>query len=184
MFTSDALVFRPVTADDIDELQQLSRSTFETAFAHLNKPEDIEAYLDKAFSRDQLLSEVTNKESIWYFLTYENKAIAYLKLNKGNAQQELKESHSMELERIYVAAGFQGKGLGHILIDKAIDEARKAKVDFLWLGVWEKNLRAKKLYEEKGFVEFSSHQFLLGSDIQTDILMRLDLERCLVAYWY
>jgi diamine N-acetyltransferase len=169
------LEFVRIIQQDVPELCQLSRDTFIVAFAHVNRPEDLKAYLDKAFSPEQLLAEVSNPESIWYFAKHGSRTVGFLKLNLGNAQNELKDFQTMELERIYVIADQQGRGMGHKLLDKAVDEAKKARVEFLWLGVWEHNLRARKLYRDYGFIEFSSHKFLLGSDVQTDILMKLEL---------
>jgi len=38
----------------------------------------------------------------------------------------------------------------------------------LWLGVWERNPRAIAFYKKVGFVDRGSHEFLVGSDRQTD----------------
>ena len=43
----------------------------------------------------------------------------------------------------------------------------------LWLGVWERNARAKAFYGKNGFVDVGSHVFMVGTDAQTDrILVR------------
>jgi ribosomal protein S18 acetylase RimI-like enzyme len=54
--------------------------------------------------------------------------------------------------------------------------ARHKNVDFVWLGVWEENTRAINFYQKNGFVAFDKHIFKLGSDEQTDIMMRLQLK--------
>ena len=36
----------------------------------------------------------------------------------------------------------------------------------IWLGVWEKNLRAIRLYEKWGFKKVGTKEFILGSDLQ------------------
>ena len=46
---------------------------------------------------------------------------------------------------------------------------------YIWLGVWEKNVRAINFYKKNGFVEFDTHQFILGDEVQTDYLMKLQL---------
>jgi ribosomal protein S18 acetylase RimI-like enzyme len=51
----------------------------------------------------------------------------------------------------------------------------KKNVDYIWLGVWEKNTRAIKFYQKNGFEAFDKHTFKLGSDAQTDIMMRKKL---------
>jgi diamine N-acetyltransferase len=41
----------------------------------------------------------------------------------------------------------------------------------LWLGVWERNERARAFYHKCGFVDVGSHVFVLGTDAQTDRIM-------------
>ena len=87
----------------------------------------------------------------------------------------MKLEESMELERIYVLKEFQGLGHGERILNKVKRLAVEAGKSFLWLGVWEKNTRAIKFYEKHGFVKFGTHPYYIGSDKQTDWLMRFDL---------
>ena len=48
-------------------------------------------------------------------------------------------------------------------------------MNYVWLGVWEENLRAINFYKKNGFSEFSKHVFRLGNDEQTDIMMKLEM---------
>jgi ribosomal protein S18 acetylase RimI-like enzyme len=50
-------------------------------------------------------------------------------------------------------------------------------VDSIWLGVWEENHRARKFYSKNGFVEFDKHSFILGNEVQTDLLMQLEMKK-------
>ena len=38
----------------------------------------------------------------------------------------------------------------------------------LWLGVWERNERAKAFYQKNGFTDVGSHVYMVGTDAQTD----------------
>jgi len=105
----------------------------------------------------------------------DNKVIGYIKINFGQAQTDIKDKKSIEIERIYVLKDFYGKKVGQILYNKALNIARQKKSEYLWLGVWEKNPRAIQFYKKNGFVEFDKHIFKLGNDEQTDIMMRLKL---------
>ena len=71
---------------------------------------------------------------------------------------------------------FLGQKIGQILLNKAIEIGKKKNLEFLWLGVWEKNHRAIKFYEKNGFKVFGKHKFVLGKDVQTDLLMKLKIE--------
>jgi ribosomal protein S18 acetylase RimI-like enzyme len=68
-----------------------------------------------------------------------------------------------------------GKGVGQLMLQKAIQYACDLKMERVWLGVWEKNYRAINFYTKNGFEEFDKHVFKLGDDLQTDIMMFLNL---------
>jgi hypothetical protein len=93
------------------------------------------------------------------------------------SQTEIKSSKSLEIERIYVLKEYQGKKAGQLLYNKATEIASDKNVDFLWLGVWENNHRAINFYKKNGFVEFDKHIFTLGSDKQTDIMMKHNIKK-------
>jgi ribosomal protein S18 acetylase RimI-like enzyme len=98
-----------------------------------------------------------------------------LKLNFAEAQTELKNNTSLEIERIYVLKEFHGQNMGQLLYNKALEIATKLSIKEIWLGVWEKNKRAISFYKKNGFIEFDTHIFKLGNDDQIDIMMKLTL---------
>ena len=103
----------------------------------------MKAYLEKAFNTDQLRSELSNPESFFYFVKEEDKTLGYLKLNTKTAQTDQVLDSSLEIERIYLTQEAQGKGIGKLLMDFSIAEAKRRNLLCLWLGVWEKNEKAK-----------------------------------------
>lgn len=167
---------RKVTPDDIKQLQEIGRKTFTETFSDTNTEENMKRYLDKSFSSRKLITELNDKNSEFYFAICGSNIIGYLKLNCGQSQTEIKDAKSLEIERIYVLKKFHGKNIGQLLYDKAIQIARQANADYIWLGVWERNLRAISFYRKNGFVEFDKHIFKLGNDEQTDIMMKLNLK--------
>jgi len=160
---------------DVEELLSLSRKTFYDAFEHLNNKDDFEAYTAIAFTSQKLLGELENPHSQFYFAIIDDEKVGYMKLNYSSAQTELRDEDSVEVERIYVLAGQQGKKIGNQLLDYAIDKAKDEGKHFIWLGVWEHNQAAQRFYERNGFKAFGNHKFWVGKDEQTDILMRKDL---------
>jgi ribosomal protein S18 acetylase RimI-like enzyme len=135
----------------------------------------MKSYLEKGFSNEKLTAELTDKNSEFYFATFEKKVIGYLKINFGASQTELKDNKALEIERIYVSKEFHGKRVGQLLYVKAIERAKQQNSDYVWLGVWEENQKAIHFYKKNGFVEFDKHIFKLGNDEQTDIMMKLKL---------
>jgi ribosomal protein S18 acetylase RimI-like enzyme len=96
-----------------------------------------------------LTDELNNVNSEFYFATFDNNIIGYLKLNFGQSQTEMKEDNSLEIERIYVLKDYHGKNVGQVLLEKSIHIARQKGLDFIWLGVWEENSRAIHFYKKK-----------------------------------
>lgn len=170
-----AIVVKRVTLNDIDQLQKIGRQTFYETFSAANSEENMSKYLDEKFSIEKLTTELKDNNSEFYFATLDDDVIGYLKLNFGQSQTEIKNDKAIEIERIYVLRSFHGKSVGQILYDRAMHIARRRNADFVWLGVWEENLRAINFYKKNGFVEFDKHVFKLGNDEQTDIMMKLQL---------
>lgn len=163
-------------ADDSANLVSISRQTFIETFADVNTPENMQQYLTTRLSEDKIAEELAEKNSRFYLVKSEDKIIAYLKLNSGAAQTELKSDDTLEIERIYVTSQFKGKGIGNLLMNKALSVAKELLANTVWLGVWEHNQPAIDFYKKSGFVEFSRHAFTLGADTQTDLMMKLIID--------
>jgi ribosomal protein S18 acetylase RimI-like enzyme len=166
---------KKVTSIDVLELQNISGTTFTETFAEVNTTENMNTYLTKEFSLERLSSELLDPNIHYYFASIGEEIIGYLKLNFGIAQKELQDENGLEIERLYVSKKYLGKQVGQLLLGKAIANAKQQKLDFVWLGVWEKNKRAIRFYEKNGFVVFDEHLFILGADKQNDLLMKLKL---------
>lgn len=162
---------KEVLADNIRELQQISRQTFLETFGSQNSAEDMREFLDTAYAEEKLKDEVENANSSFYFLTVDNKVAGYLKVNEGDAQTEQVVPNALEVERIYLKQDFQHQGLGLVLIKLAEKIAKEKDKDNMWLGVWEKNYQAQTLYEKDGFKRVSQHTFVVGEDPQTDLIL-------------
>ncbi len=159
---------------DLADLQKIGIQTFRETFSENNIKEDMDKYLEETFNKDVLTKELAEPNSQFYLAFNTGAVIGYLKINFGAAQTEMKDKNSLEIERIYVRKDYLGRSVGQLLYNKALDIAREKKNKLLWLGVWEKNTRAINFYKKNGLVEFDTHIFKLGNDLQTDVLMRIE----------
>ena len=166
---------RKINIEDLETLRNLSIQTFKETFEEVNTEEDMQKYLLENLSIEKLKSELENPNSEFYFAENNDEILGYLKLNFKDAQTEKVEENYFEIERIYVLKAFLGQKIGQILFDKAIEIGREKNLEYVWLGVWEENHRAIRFYEKNGFEIFGKHDFVLGKDVQTDLLMKLKL---------
>ena len=162
---------------DVEKLKEIGKLTFAETFSSDNSEENMKEYLENEFSTEKLKAELTDQNAEFYFAELDEKTIGYLKVNIGESQTEIKIKNALEIERIYVLKEFHGKKVGQILYEKALELAKEKDVENVWLGVWEQNPRAIRFYKKNGFVSFDKHIFKLGDDKQTDIMMKLELNK-------
>ena len=169
------LTIRECIIEDLLTLRELSYKTYNDTFSNMNTPSNMKSYLEQAFDISKLREELSNRNSLFYFLYADEELAGYLKLNENIAQTVISDPQSIEIERIYVAKEFHGKGLGSILFKKAIDIASLHGRLSVRLGVWEHNEKALLFYKRNGFYFIGKHSFFMGDDEQTDFIMRKDL---------
>ncbi len=162
---------KPITTSDVKKLQKVSRETFKATFDPHTAPNDMARFLEEDYETVKLVKEIENPNSRFYFLMVQNGIAGYLKINVGDAQTEHLRENALEVERIYLRSSFQHRGLGNVLLDFAEKTAREEGKDYMWLGVYEKNVPAQHFYKRHGFSKVSQHTFQVGSDPQTDWLL-------------
>ena len=160
---------------DAELIADMSRQTFTDTFAKDNTPEDMQKFLTEQFSREMLIAEVGAPKNIFLIAYDDQTPVGYCRIRENNIPPSLKVKQALEIARIYAISSSIGKGVGKTLIQSCIDIAIEKQIPTVWLGVWEKNQRAIEFYTKWGFRKFDEHPFILGSDVQTDWLMRLDL---------
>lgn len=171
----NAITILPAGPQDLNVLQRISRETFYETFAASNTEADMQKYLEENLGAARLRAELQHADSLFFIAWEGNAPIGYLKLNLTTAQTELQDEQALEIERIYVRASHQGKKLGQLLYDKAVEVAKQRHKTYVWLAVWEENHKAIGFYTRQGFVAFDKHIFRLGDDEQTDIMMKKEL---------
>jgi ribosomal protein S18 acetylase RimI-like enzyme len=165
--SKEIYTIRPVTPNELLELQVISERTFFETFSKDNSMENMQLYLEKNLTVDRLAEELEDPRSAFYFAELLGEIVGYLKINYS--------VEGLEIERIYINQRVQGSGVGQKLLDKAFELAYDHGIERIWLGVWEHNPRAIRFYEKNGFVPYGSHVFKLGNDEQCDVLMRLTI---------
>ena len=166
---------RQCLKSDLKTLQKISIETFQDTFAAMNSTETMHQYLQDAFNHSKLTEELSSSASLFFFLYHDGSIAGYLKINISPDQTDINDSRSLEIERIYIRKSFQGMGLGKALINFAVSFATEANLDYLWLGVWEKNTPAISFYKKMGFFNSGRHSFQMGNEQQSDLIMKKNL---------
>ncbi|MCX6317303.1 MAG: GNAT family N-acetyltransferase [Bacteroidetes bacterium] len=168
----NSIQIRYATTGEAALIADISRETFYETFAADNTVADMEIFMTEQFSREKLMAEVGEPGNIFLLAMEGDQAIGYVRMRENNNPPELAGKQTIEIARIYARSAAIGKGVGKALLHRCEEIAREQKKEYIWLGVWEHNQRAIAFYERNGFTQFSTHEFLLGTDPQTDWLMK------------
>ena len=169
----DGIALRWATPADASILARTAAGFFIDTFGAVNRPEDIRVYLASAFSEARQLAELTNVDNrIWLAAAGDDLA-GYAHVRRGEAPMTVAVApmRAIEIARLYAGRRWHGRGVGAALMESCITTAREWGADVLWLGVWERNARAIAFYEKHGFQTVGEQPFLLGADLQRDLVM-------------
>jgi diamine N-acetyltransferase len=156
---------------DARPLADLAAGTFREAFAAENRPEDMALHVSRSYGVSQQEAELANREMTTLLAEVDGELAGYAQLRANAGPDCVMGVAQLELWRFYVAAPWHGLGVAHTLMKGVELEARAQEAHTLWLGVWERNERAKSFYRKCGFADVGSQPFVLGTDMQTDRIM-------------
>jgi diamine N-acetyltransferase len=170
------LTIRPATVADAAVVADLARRTFYDTFASTNDPADMALHLQSAYGVEQQTREITDRDITTLLVEVDGKAVAYAQVRGDHVPESVKDPGAVELWRFYVDREWHGRGIAQALMSRVREVARDRGAKSLWLGVWERNDRARAFYVKCGFVDVGEHIFLFGTDPQTDRVMVTDLK--------
>jgi diamine N-acetyltransferase len=166
---------RPAEEKDFEQLLALAERTFIDTYAIYNTPENMQLHIQKTYNETALRAELIAPHVEYALVHHDDELVAYCKVRCTLCPPELDGQRHIEIERIYVDKAWKGQGIGAKMIEYCTQNARKDGFEVLWLGVWSENPKAIAFYKKMNFEQFGTHAFLLGDDLQTDFLMKIDL---------
>lgn len=166
-----ALDIRKAGLPDAEMLAGKGAEMFYETFAEDNTVDDMLQYLNEHFTPECLREQISDPARSFYIAYSNEEVVGYLQILPVSEHEHFPGQTGLCIERIYVYKKFHDKKAGAALMQYAIDLARRNSSHYIWLAVWEENIRAIAFYERWGFIPFGSVIFMLGTDQQTDILM-------------
>ena len=157
-------------------LTELARRTFYDAFAPLNSPENMKAYMTQNFTRQIFSTQLADPRANFLIAEVEGAPVAFAKLYEGDVPDSVEGLTPVEIERFYVDRQFHGMGVAQALMQACLDRARQSGHGTIYLGVWDKNHRAIAFYRKCGFDVVGSHAFQMGDEAQNDLWMERRLQ--------
>lgn len=165
--------YRIAGRGDAAAIDAIFRTSFCDTFAHLYRPEDLDAFLAK-FTPEAWQSELDDPRYALLVAETGGEPIGYVKLGPLTLPVDANAA-AAELRQLYVLKGQLGSGVGAALMDWALAEAKRRDLGEIYLTVYTDNHRARRFYERYGFVPVGRYDFMVGSHADEDIIMKLSL---------
>jgi ribosomal protein S18 acetylase RimI-like enzyme len=162
---------RRAQALDSVAVAELAEGTFRDAFSAANTPENMDLHCASSFGPDIQSREISDPSIVTTVAESIGQLVGFTQLRLFHGSKAVSFSRPAELQRIYVARDWHGKGLAQQLINNVLEEVARAGCDGIWLGVWENNPRALAFYRKCGFEAVGEHTFAVGHDLQRDVIM-------------
>lgn len=162
---------RKAHLDDASALSELAERTFRDTFAAANTREDMDLHCRTYYGEAIQAGEIANPAMVTLLSEDGGSLVGFAQLRWGGAPDCVLARAPGEIQRLYVASDWHGKGVAQELMQACIETMRAHSSDVVWLGVWERNPRAISFYTKFGFAEVGDHVFAVGGDPQRDIVM-------------
>jgi GNAT superfamily N-acetyltransferase len=168
---TDPIIRRAAPAD-AETLARIGAETFVETFGHLYPPEDLAAFLAKAYSAERAARDLANPAKAAWLVEADGRAVGHALVGPcGLPHPDVTETCG-ELERLYLLKPWQNGGLGRRLFDTAIDWLVAAGRKDLWIGVWSENHGAQRFYARAGFEKVGEYGFPVGRVIDQEFIFR------------
>ncbi|KAI0102134.1 acyl-CoA N-acyltransferase [Nemania sp. FL0031] len=159
-------------------IAKLGADTFTATFGFSVSAEDLAQFLALTYVESALLADLQDPLiETWAARESTGKVLGMVQLVRDLTEPCVPgdpATHA-ELRRLYVDTAAHGRGIGSKLIATVEEQARAEGYKQLWLGVWENNDGAEKLYEKLGYKKVGSMNFLTGGCVQTDFVLSKSL---------
>jgi ribosomal protein S18 acetylase RimI-like enzyme len=165
---STAPVIRAATPHDATLLAEFAARSFADTYRDLSDAQEIADYVADHFQPD-VMAAVISDPACATLLAWVNGELAGYAIVKATAAPDCVTTQApLKLWRLYLGESFIGQGLGARLMAAVHAEARQRGAQTLWLGVYDRNVRAVQFYERLGFTQVGGQEFLFGGQIYID----------------
>ncbi len=154
------MTIRPLGISEVPALVALARSTYRHAFGPDMAPEDLRFVMEEKLSSTYFRQAFG--EDMFLVAERDGALVGFVQLGE-NRIAEAGVPGDQEVRRLYVAADWQGRGIGGALMDATLAHPRIPPDATVLLTVWEDNRRAQVFYRRHGFATLGSCALMLAN---------------------
>jgi diamine N-acetyltransferase len=158
------MVLRDATPDDALVIGVLGSQVFLDTYATSGIRPLLAREVLENFSTEAVATLLVQRRSRFVLAEREGHLIGYAQLAFGARQALVAAEPAVELQRLYVQARFNGRGVGKALVGAAAERAAGWGAQALWLTAWVGNEHALAWYRRQGWRELGSTDYVFENE--------------------
>lgn len=164
----NAPLIRLATVDDVPLLCRLGAATFRETYREISDPREVDDYADEHFTLEKVATWFRRPCARTLLALAGDAPVGYAHLRHARVPACVDDREAIELSRLYLLGTAQGSGLGSAMMAAALAQAAALEAGTVWLGAYDRNVRALAFYARHGFVQVGTHEFEFGGRIHAD----------------
>ncbi len=172
-----AIALSRATSQDASFICQLGAKTWLQAHELYEPHKNAERlkYVERAFSLEQIESELKNPEFQFYKVFLHDTVVGYVKTNPALPGFATIHAPALQLERLYLLKDVVGKGVGTEVLNQLKVIIKPQGYASIWLSVYTLNAPAIAFYEKSGFKKIGTKMFQLATTQSPNYVYELAL---------
>lgn len=162
------ITIRSLMSSDVPTLCELARTIWQATYSDLISQDQIEYMLADRYNAALIRAQLDDPNHAWRFAKWADERV-------GFAHARI-EAEACKLDKLYVHADYQHRGIGRALLNDIKTFARSHAATRLFLQVNRGNTGAITAYEQYGFITCEARVFDIGSGfVMDDFVMEAPL---------
>ena len=163
-----APLIRPATRADVATLCHLGATTFRETYRTISDPREVDDYADEHFTAAKVEGWFARPCARTLIASVGAVAVGYAHVRSAKVPACVSDRKAVQLSRLYLLASAQGTGIGGALMTAALAAVAELGGRTVWLGAYDRNVRALAFYARRGFAQVGTHEFEFGGQIYAD----------------
>ena len=168
---------RRATPADAQALAAFAATAFRDTYLGIDEPKEIDNYVTAHFTESAIASQLNDHASIFLVAFSAHELVGYAQIKQSTPPACVVGPSPIELARLYLSKSAIGQGLGALLMLAAHAVARTLRCRTIWLGVYDRNVRAIGFYQKFGFAQVGGKEFSFGGRIYIDPILAAAVPR-------
>ena len=167
------MLIRRANIDDVLNITVLKQQVWIATYAEEGIRTEFSRYVLDAFTVENIKNTIKDSSRIILIAENKNHLIGCVEIALNEKCPVELQQDCPEIVVLYVLDRFKGRGIGKLLLEKAIEYIQRLNHSAVWLTVYHKNQMALEFYLKNQFKIIGSTDFIMdGNRYENSVLLR------------